>query len=84
MRPFNKTTATLVRTHPFSTLCPTPLGKSPVWGGGGEAWLLGGDAVLVSAVITHTNIGHQHTQPHQGEPNIMTVNSNIASLFSNQ
>ena len=30
MRPFNKTTATLVRTHPFSTLCPTPLGKSPV------------------------------------------------------
>ena len=31
MRPFNKTTATLVRPHPFSTLCPTPLGKSPVW-----------------------------------------------------
>ena len=30
MRPFNKTTATLVRPHPFSTLCPTPLGKSPV------------------------------------------------------
>ena len=41
------------------------------------------DAVLVSAVITHTNIGHQHTQPHQGELNIVTVNSNIASLFSN-
>ena len=31
MRPFNKTTATLVRPHPFSTLCPTPLGNSPVW-----------------------------------------------------
>ena len=31
MRPFNKTTATSVRTHPFSTLCPTPLGKLPVW-----------------------------------------------------
>ena len=31
MRPFNKTTATLVRPRPFSTLCPTPLGKSPVW-----------------------------------------------------
>ena len=30
MRPFNKTTATLVRPHPFSTLCPTPLGNSPV------------------------------------------------------
>ena len=30
MRSFNKTTATLVRPHPFSTLCPTPLGKSPV------------------------------------------------------
>ena len=30
MRPFNKTTATLVRPRPFSTLCPTPLGKSPV------------------------------------------------------
>ena len=29
--PFNKTTATLVRPHPFFTLCPTPLGKSPVW-----------------------------------------------------
>ena len=28
---FNKTTAHLVRPHPFSTLCPTPLGKSPVW-----------------------------------------------------
>ena len=28
--PFNKTTAHLVRPHPFSTLCPTPLGKSPV------------------------------------------------------
>ena len=27
---FNKTTAHLVRPHPFSTLCPTPLGKSPV------------------------------------------------------
>ena len=27
MRPFNKTTATLVRPHPFSTLCTTPLGK---------------------------------------------------------
>ena len=26
-RPFNKTTATLVRPHPFSTLCTTPLGK---------------------------------------------------------
>ena len=31
MRPFNKTTATLVRPHPFSTLCPTPIGNSPVW-----------------------------------------------------
>ena len=31
MRPFNKTTATLVRPHPFSTLCPTPLGNSLVW-----------------------------------------------------
>ena len=31
MRSFNKTTATLVRPLPFSTLCPTPLGKSPVW-----------------------------------------------------
>ena len=30
-RPFSKTTATLVRPHPFSTLCPTPLGNSPVW-----------------------------------------------------
>ena len=30
MRPFNKTTATLVRPHPFSTLCPTPIGNSPV------------------------------------------------------
>ena len=32
MRPFNKTTlvTTLVRPRPFSTLCPTPLGKSPV------------------------------------------------------
>ena len=30
MRPINKTTATLVRPHPFSTLCPTPLGNSPV------------------------------------------------------
>ena len=27
MRPFNKTAATLVRPHPFSTLCTTPLGK---------------------------------------------------------
>ena len=27
MRPFNKTTATLVRPHPISTLCTTPLGK---------------------------------------------------------
>ena len=26
-RPFNKTTATLVRPHPFSTLCTTPVGK---------------------------------------------------------
>ena len=26
MRPFNKTTATFVRPHPFSTLCPTPIG----------------------------------------------------------
>ena len=26
-RPFNKTAATLVRPHPFSTLCTTPLGK---------------------------------------------------------
>ena len=25
--PFNKTTATLVRPHPFSTLCTTPVGK---------------------------------------------------------
>ena len=32
MRPFNKTKATLVTTHPFSTLCPTPLGNSPVCG----------------------------------------------------
>ena len=31
MRPINKTTATLVRPHLFSTLCPTPLGNSPVW-----------------------------------------------------
>ena len=31
MRPFNKTTATFVRHHPFSTLCPTPIGNSPVW-----------------------------------------------------
>ena len=33
MRPFNKTAATLclVRPHPFSTLCPTPIGNSPVW-----------------------------------------------------
>ena len=30
MRPFNKTTATLVKPHPFSTLCPTPIGNSPV------------------------------------------------------
>ena len=27
MRPFTKTAATLVRPHPFSTLCTTPLGK---------------------------------------------------------
>ena len=27
MRAFNKTAATLVRPHPFSTLCTTPLGK---------------------------------------------------------
>ena len=27
MRPFNKTTATLVRPHLFSTLCTTPIGK---------------------------------------------------------
>ena len=26
-RPLNKTTATLVRPHPFSTLCTTPVGK---------------------------------------------------------
>ena len=26
-RPFNKTAATLVRPHPISTLCTTPLGK---------------------------------------------------------
>ena len=31
MRPFNQTTATLVRPHPFSTLCTTPLGKMLVW-----------------------------------------------------
>ena len=31
MRPFNKTTATLVRPHPISTLCTTPLGKMWVW-----------------------------------------------------
>ena len=30
-RPFNKTTATLVRPHPFSTLCTTPLGKMTLW-----------------------------------------------------
>ena len=44
MRPFNKTTATLVRPHPFSTLCPTPLGNSPVWI---QSWQL--QAVLVLA-----------------------------------
>ena len=31
MRPFNKTAATLVRPHPISTLCTTPLGK--MWAG---------------------------------------------------
>ena len=31
MRPFNKTTATLVRPHPISTLCTTPLGKMTLW-----------------------------------------------------
>ena len=31
MRPFNKTTATLVRPHLFSTLCTTPLGKMTLW-----------------------------------------------------
>ena len=31
-RPFNKTAATLVRPHPFSTLCTTPLGKMTLWG----------------------------------------------------
>ena len=41
MRPFNKTTATLVRPHPFSTLCPTPLGNSPVWPVREEAELCG-------------------------------------------
>ena len=30
-RPFNKTAATLMRPHPFSTLCTTPLGKMWVW-----------------------------------------------------
>ena len=30
-RPFNKTAATLVRPHPFSTLCTTPLGKLMLW-----------------------------------------------------
>ena len=30
-RPFNKTTATSVRPHPFSTLCTTPLGKMTLW-----------------------------------------------------
>ena len=39
MRPFNKTTATLVRPHPFSTLCPTPLGNSPVCTDLGSAYV---------------------------------------------
>ena len=30
-RPFNKTAATLVRPHLFSTLCTTPLGKMTLW-----------------------------------------------------
>ena len=39
MRPFDKTTATLVRPNPFSTLCPTPIGNSPVCNPGGQpAW----------------------------------------------
>ena len=31
MRPFDKTATTLVRPHPFSTLCSTPLGKMTLW-----------------------------------------------------
>ena len=30
-RPFNKTAATLVRPHLFSTLCTNPLGKMTLW-----------------------------------------------------
>ena len=60
--PFNKTTATLVRPRPFSTLCTTPVGKMTLWEGPSRG-LLRDYALrmelfeaLISTVTTHCTV----------------------------
>ena len=76
MRPFNKTTATLVRPRPFSTLCPTPLGKSPVCVG---LSILTGSVVNVSVNISH----HEQVLYTQEEKNVSPDTDAVLPIYFN-